>query len=179
MKKIVKYLLHVALAVTVYILVRVAMIELFDAVYRVAEPTIPNMSYVARIDTPKLNSKKVKKMLDKFNEMGYSEIVTYDEKLIPIWIIEKDRIDLFIEGDTLAIAASSLFGCPIWLNVEELKGNDKVLERTLIHEYLHCMTYDHSFITGDLMDTHDVEISEENVQEWADRLRKRMRDGRR
>ena len=83
-----EYFKQVGRLLTFTLVCHVLIMELFIPTRSVLDLPIQDLFYVQSIDTPKLNSQKVKKVLDKFNKMGYSKVVSYKRKFVPIWIFE-------------------------------------------------------------------------------------------
>jgi hypothetical protein len=129
-------------------------------------PVVP-FAYVQNIHTPELNSYKVKKILDNFNEMGYSKIVSYERKFIPIWITEAD-----LREGVLGVAFPTMVGCPIVLDRNKIV-DDNMLAHVVIHEYLHCMGYGHSYYFYDVMGEGYYQ-NQTNYNEYAKELAERV-----
>lgn len=148
----------------------VLIMELFIPTRSVLDLPIQDLFYVQSIDTPKLNSQKVKKVLDKFNKMGYSKVVSYKRKFVPIWIFEGN-----LYGNTLGVALSTMVGCPIILDADKLEGDEKMIEHVIIHEYLHCLGYPHTYNPLRVMNDSYSHYGQDDYEEYANELLEKIK----
>jgi len=133
-----------------------------------------NGSYIESINLQKLDSNQAKAVLDDFNAKGGGAIVRYGRGYRPITIIEaemesedKNKVRL---GQAIVLPEE----CVITLNPKYI-NNYKELREVLIHEYLHCFNYSHTDKENDLMyATHSDNISEENIDYYANELKRRL-----
>jgi hypothetical protein len=131
-------------------------------------------SHISLIDTPTYEAKNIRSILDKFSEVCDIDIVRYKHVSGIKRTIEIREVDQFMFSPfTLGRAWVDVDKCYIELS----KYMDIVQFRsTLLHEYLHCMGYEHTIRrTGDLMSPVDSEITEENIEEYAKDLCKVMK----
>ena len=127
---------------------------------------VVDYAYVKKIDTPTIGSKKVKKALDKFNKIGYSRVVSYERKFIPIWIFES-----YLAGGSLGVALPTVIGCIIIL--DPYMRDEAQIEHVVIHEYVHCLGYDHTYDPRDLMYREYVPDQGSNYKHYVDEILKR------
>lgn len=124
-------------------------------------PTIIKGSYIRSINTPNLGNEKVKEILDKFNKMGYDRIVN-KEGWRPIDIVENKDLP----GSMIGAASVGLDACRIELESKSFH-NALMAEQVVIHEYLHCLGYEHTSDPQDLMFASYNRSSEDNVLKYA------------
>lgn len=170
LERFIEYSKSVILLLLFTIIFHILFLEFFIPTKSSLDIPIPKLAYVQKIDTPQLNSYKVKKVLDKFNKMGYSKIVSYKKKFIPIWIFEAN-----LPKGTLGVALSTIIGCPIILDVKKLQRNEKILEHVVIHEYLHCMGYPHTYNPRRVMYSSYSDLYQNDYKNYAKELVKRVR----
>lgn len=137
-------------------------LKLQTRVFVTFQPRIIQGSYIRSIDAPTIGKERVKKILDKFNKMGYDEIVSY-EGWRPIDIKEADKLD----GATIGLAKVRIFDCSIQLEANSLYSENMV-EQVILHEYLHCLGYEHTSDPTDLMFASYNESSEDNIRKYAE-----------
>lgn len=133
-------------------------------------------SYVSVVNTPEYSSEWTYQVLNEFNEMGDGLAVNFSKPGRvdrPITIGEKDDLEIippFLRDPnytmvTIGLAHVEDYSCKITLKT----GLDYATFRTtLMHEYLHCLGYDHvdNDVT-DLMTPADGPISEESIKKYA------------
>lgn len=104
-------------------------------------------SYIARIETTTYDKRDIIAVLEEFNYMGNGNVVTFvkpENGGRPIVIKESDfnsdPLQKILGYETLGMAIPKPQNCTI-----RLKKNLslKYLDHVLIHEYLHCMGYEH------------------------------------
>lgn len=149
--------------------------------FLVAKYVIPE-GYISTIHTPYYSNAWTQQVLEEFNAMGDGKAVLFDQHVIdrPITIREKDDLEMvpkFLRDPeeelvTIGLAERGAYYCRITLKT----GLDYATFRaTLIHEYLHCMGYDHvENAPNDLMAPVDGEVSEENIRMYAKRVAKKI-----
>lgn len=140
-------------------------------------------SYVQVVQTPHYSNEWTYKVLKEFNDMGDGHAVNFSKEGRvdrPITIGEKadlDRIPKFFRDPnyklvTIGLAHIQDYSCKITLKT----GLDYATFRTtLIHEYLHCMGYEH--VEGDpndLMAPVDGQVPEENIRQYAKDVAKKI-----
>lgn len=124
-------------------------------------------TYISSINTNTYPQDKIKKLLDKFNKIGDNKIVNYDG-VRPIHIYE---MDLGARG--IGLAEVGIHRCNLFV---EPGLSDAYLYEVLIHEYLHCMFYEHLDVDGDLM-CSDCALGladYDNFKQYADDLKRTM-----
>lgn len=149
--------------------------------YKIIEPNLMRNSYIAEIKGDLLDIELTKKHLDNFNQLGNNKILRYKvtEHPRPITIeIRALGVDFYEEINKdaiLAYAQSDERGCKIVVR------NDLVTEtqfrNTLIHEFLHCYSYDHVNDEQDLMyseDNPDVDM-EPSIRKYAKEVEERIK----
>lgn len=128
-------------------------------------------SYIAEIDTPHYGTKTTKDMLDQFNKLGNNKAVSYVPKNVtsrPIYIKELE----VIEGKESVVGQA----LPLWDRCEITleKGLDyKTYYQVLLHEYLHCLGYTHSWDQNDLMYYSVNYADETNIIKYAKEIEER------
>lgn len=128
-------------------------------------------SYIAEINTPYYGNKTTKEMLDHFNALGNNKAVFYEPKTVasrPIYIGELE----VIEGKENIVGLA----LPLWDKCEITlkKGLDhKTYYQVLLHEYLHCLGYTHSWDKNDLMYYSVNYVDETNVLKYAKEIEER------
>ena len=146
--------------------------QINPVVFTTMKPQIIHGSYIRSINVPSIGNHEIKIILDKFNKMGYTKIVSY-EGWRPIDILEFPKSDK--KNVTIGTAAVRIFDCQIYLKTSELY-NSTMVEQVIIHEYLHCLGYDHTSDPIDLMFPSYNESSEENVRKYAEDAYKRLEE---
>jgi hypothetical protein len=140
-------------------------------------------SYISIIDTPEYSSEWTYEVLNEFNAMGDGKAVNFSKPGRvdrPITIGEKADLEIippFLRDPnytmvTIGRAYVEDYSCKITLKT----GLDYATFRTtLIHEYLHCMGYEH--VEGDpndLMAPVDGQVPEENIRQYAKDVAKKI-----
>lgn len=136
-------------------------------------------AYIAEIKTKTYSKKDVLQVLHEFNSMAEGrDAVLFQKHVIDRKIIITDAEDLEIiplflrepGRTTIGRALETELNCTIILKT----GLDYATFRsTLVHEYLHCMGFDHVDADNDLMSAVDkdgVVIPEENIKEYAKKV---------
>ena len=129
-------------------------------------------SYIAEINTPKMQNWLTEEMLKEFNEMGDGKIISFTpiEKGRKIFIYEREP-----EKDEVLVGEAEPRNstCIIRVNNNLDFGT---FRETLYHEYLHCMGYLHNEINRkDIMYPSVVPGNkEENIYWYAQDLKKRF-----
>lgn len=126
-----------------------------------------NNLYIDTISTSNYKSEDIKKILDDFNTLGYNKIVKYEGKT-PIYIEEVEYIGENKNASTIGQAhiVYKVSGSSCTIKVL----NDLTpytLRIVILHEYLHCLQFDHVDKDMDLMSPLLDYVLEENIQEWA------------
>lgn len=148
--------------------------------YYIAEPKLMRRSYVVSITGDYLDVQLVKKHLDNFNTIGHNRILRF-EKLrtndrpitIEVRVLGKDFYENLNKDSLLGYTISLEDKCTIVL------VNDMPLEQqfrdVIIHEILHCYSYEHTKDPNDLMypynNFNDYSLS---IEKYAKELEKRM-----
>lgn len=123
--------------------------------------------YVHSITTEKYNQEDIINILDDFNSLGYNKAVKY-EGSVPIYIKEVEFIGSNGDNETLGQASISLSIRGAACNIKVVNYLSKyVLRLVILHEYLHCLLFDHVDEEGDLMAPVLDFILEENIEKWA------------
>lgn len=129
-------------------------------------------SYIEKIDTPSYGE-YTKTVLEEFNSMGQNKIISFDKKEYGRPISIHDMPDILEESnpEVLGMAYPGLEGCTIFVKKKQFWLDYR---ETLIHEYLHCMGYNHSINKHDIMYKYLIPIDkEENIRYHANELRKK------
>lgn len=104
----------------------------------------PKVSYLASIETNELSRLKTFQALNKFNFFVYQDIVPRTGYR-PIHIKEMARGSLLYKlahKTVVGIAFAMPHACYIYLN-PEAEAYEKNYDWLVIHEYLHCLGYEH------------------------------------
>lgn len=123
-------------------LVREALINIWGKAYF-------KYTYIESIDTTTYGS-WTKEILKEFNSYGKNKIITFDKIKYGRPVMINDMPDYYESANprTLGSTWPGFTQCVIWMR----KGQSYVLYReTLIHEYIHCMNYNHTNDEYDLM----------------------------
>lgn len=151
--------------------------------YLLQKYIIPD-SYISEITTTSYDKKWVTDVLEEFNGMAApQEAVLFekhviDRKIVVQEVLDLDMIPVFLRDPeapvTIGYALETELKCTIQLKT----GLDyATFRRTLIHEYLHCLGYDHVNDENDLMgavETVNSKITEENIKSYAQRVAKKI-----
>ena len=101
-------------------------------------------SYIASIETTSYHKEDIQAALQEFNYMGHGKIVSYEKNRRPIYIMDSDfKYDIpsrLMGYETLGLTTPLPGACYIRL---KKKMPIQMLNDVLIHEYLHCMGYEH------------------------------------
>jgi len=128
-------------------------------------------SHIELISTPGYSYEDTYYMLKVFNY--YSDGAVLFEPTVknrPIYIYEVKTIPLNVSSETIGVALPYVKYCYIYIK----SGLDKyTYYQVLLHEYLHCMGYQHHLNDKDLMYYSVVYASEENIKQYAKDLAKR------
>jgi hypothetical protein len=123
-------------------------------------------SYIEVINTPSY-SIQTKDILEEFDSLAPGKIISFDKikKGRPIRILEMTRFHREAYPDSIGLAWPGFFSCDIRMRAGE---NPIEYREALIHEYLHCMGYDHSKDPTDLMYYSLMLVDkEENIRQYA------------
>lgn len=138
--------------------------------------------YIHTVNTPYYTDNRTMEVLKEFNKIGNGKSVMFEQHYInrPITITEKDDLEIipkFLRDPnektvTIGLAEVRAFECKITLKT----GMDYATFRTtLMHEYLHCMGFEHvENDRDDLMAPIDGNVKEENIKQYADEVSKRI-----
>jgi len=113
---------------------------------------VVNQTYIADIKGDPIMVSMVKESLDYFNRLGNNEVIDYEKKFgdysRPVTIYVKSFTG-FWEVGLAGYANIDLDHCIVYVDQDE----PDVLEfqKTVIHEYLHCVGYDHVNDRKDVM----------------------------
>lgn len=141
-------------------------------------------SYISEIKTTSYDPTWVTDVLKEFNAMAApKEAVLFekhviDRKIVVQEVLDLDMIPFFLRDPdapvTIGYAVETEMKCTIQLKT----GLDyATFRRTLIHEYLHCMGFDHVNDNNDLMgavETESSQITEENIKGYAEKVAKKI-----
>lgn len=151
--------------------------------YLLQKYIIPD-SYIAEIQTTSYNEAWVTDVLKEFNAMAAPkqavlfEKNVIDRKIVIQEVLDLDMVPFFLRAPdapiTIGYAMETELKCTILLKT----GLDyATFRRTLIHEYLHCMGYDHVDNEHDLMgavETVNSNITEENIKSYAKKVAEKI-----
>lgn len=129
-------------------------------------------SYIAQINTPSYGE-YTKTVLEEFNSMGDNKIISFTEKKYGRPIVIHDMPDIIEQAnpETLGMAYPGLEGCTIFVKKKQFWMDYR---ETLLHEYLHCMGYEHTIYKNDLMYKYLIPVDkEQNIRYYANELRKK------
>ena len=109
-------------------------------------------SYLADIDTPNLGDGRVRSGLIIFDRMSIAPIVQQQGRR-PIYIHESDmEFFSWLSGaKPLGVAVNWPHRCDIYLNSDMKHDPTYYISFVVIHEYLHCLGYEHVDNPNDLM----------------------------
>lgn len=128
-------------------------------------------SYVEHIDTPSYGHKTTMDVLEKFNSYGHGNAVNFHRKSPAsraIYITEAQEIP----GKETVIGQA----LPLWdrCDIVVEKGLDPTTYyHVLLHEYLHCLGYTHSWNEQDLMYPSITYAPESNIMQYAEEIAER------
>lgn len=128
-------------------------------------------SYIAEIDTPYYGTNTTTQMLKHFNSYGNNKAVNFTAKSPasrPIYIKEAPTI----QGKESVVGQA----LPLWDRCDIVieKGLDlQTYYNVLLHEYLHCLGYTHSWNRNDLMYFSVSYCPEENIIKYAKEIEER------
>lgn len=128
-------------------------------------------SYIADIDTP--GYKNTKQDLELFNSFGNEQIVQYEPVTKwsrPIYIKETKTLEG--KKEKIGQALVALDYCTITIE-EGLNEYEYYL--VLIHEYLHCLGYDHVDDPNDIMYYELTDPSIDNIKKYAKEIEERRK----
>lgn len=110
-----------------------------------------------------------------FNNKSTTDIVKFSGKR-PITIRKMTLFEEVIFGPrVLGVAFPTFMDCKILLNMGNLREYDKDHFRTtVIHEYLHCLGYNHVDKYGDLMYYANTGPSLKNIYYWAGKVKREI-----
>lgn len=141
-------------------------------------------SYISEIHTTSYDKTWVTDVLKEFDAMAAPEQAVLfekhviDRKIVIQEVLDLDMVPFFLRSPdapvTIGYALETELKCTIQLKT----GLDyATFRRTLIHEYLHCMGYDHVDDNNDLMgavETETTKITEENIKSYAKKVAKKI-----
>ena len=166
----------------VYVYILTFSVELAPATYMyIGRHYIFVNSYVKSVDTPKYTNKATMQYLEEFNNMGGGKAVLFEppqessnitSPIRAITITEKEVIDG--DEDIVGLALPLFNTCDIQIE----SGQDyETFRQVLIHEYLHCMGYNHVNNEKDVMNPSVAFPTEDNIKAYAKEIEAR-RNGR-
>ena len=147
-----------------------------EVVYdRAVWPRILKETYIAEIKGDPTEKAIIKDALDYFNNMADGKIIRYDKSesyfarpvTLEMHDFEKDLFFNNLDGLTFVKSDS----CKIQVRPT---SNPVEFKQVLIHEYLHCMGYDHIDNPEDVMYPSYSEVKEENLKKYAEELKKKL-----
>ena len=103
-----------------------------------------------------------------FNRRVPTNIVPYGGTR-PVNIYPLKGVVKIIHPSALGVAYPGLNSCDIYMNMEELT-NYKIFKNTLVHEYLHCLGYNHVDNPNDLMYYVDTDHDDSEITKWAKKI---------
>jgi len=131
----------------------------------------PTNSYIREIKVKDYNSADLINILDNFNEMGDNVLVRYSGYR-PIDIMEVEKLKDGNGNQVLGLALYNEYHCKISI---DSKLNSQHLKAVVLHEYLHCMGFEHVRILGDLMaPSADRLPTEKNIEWYAQELKRKL-----
>jgi hypothetical protein len=128
-------------------------------------------SHIELINTPGYSNSDTLAMLRIFNNYSDGAVLfEATEKNRPIYIYETNQFPVEVNPATIGLAFPAVKYCYIYIK----SGLDKyTYYHVLLHEYLHCMGYEHHLRDDDLMYYAIVYASEQNIKSYAINLAKR------
>lgn len=169
------------LRVVLYIYIVSFSIELAPATYMyVGKHYIFLDSYIASLDMPSYGNENSLKVLTEFSAMGGNKAVIFEPPsqssiVSPVRAIHIKESKV-IEGNEDIVGLA----LPLWntCDIQIKSGQDyETFRQVLIHEYLHCMGYNHVEDEKDVMNPSVAFPTEENIQAYAKEIEAR-RNGR-
>ena len=130
-----------------------------------------NKTYISIIDTPTYGE-YTKSILVEFNSMGDNKIISFNKikNGRPVEIHEISDAVRKLYPETLGMTFPRYDNCIIFIR-KGLAWED--YRKALLHEYGHCMGYDHVINKYDLMYKYLVSVDkEENIRYYARRIKK-------
>lgn len=138
-------------------------------VWQVASFFNIKFSYINTLNLPSYEKRGIssKKILDNFNSLGYNKAVQYKGRR-PIIIFEVDKIPKNVVG----YAQVRLNHCIIKIE----KGLTAIdFKNVLIHEYLHCLGFNHVNDKSNLMCISlAVQVSKAQYEYWANKAAEKL-----
>jgi hypothetical protein len=126
-------------------------------------------TYIEIIDTPSYGN-YTKLILEEFNSYGNGKIISFDKikNGRPVRIYEMTDFEENLRPQILGSAWPMFTDC----NIRIKKRQDFIDYReTLLHEYLHCMGYDHVPDMYDLMYESMISVDkEENIRQYGKKV---------
>ncbi len=139
------------------------------------QPRIIKATYVANIYGDPTERAMIKDALDYFNSFDEDKIIifekpgTYFDRAMTFEIHDFSK-DLFL-SNLAGLTSINEKGCKI----QVYPTSDPIeFRQVLIHEYLHCMGYNHVDNTKDIMYKSYIEVKEDNIQKYADELKAKL-----
>ena len=128
-------------------------------------------SHIELIDTPGYSNADTYYILKLFNSYANGAVLFEPTtKNRPIYIYEVNEFSSDFHPYTIGLAYPAINKC--YINIKS--GLDKyTYYQVLLHEYLHCMGYQHHLNNKDLMYYAVVYASEENIKQYAKDIAKR------
>lgn len=143
---------------------------------RMFQVMVARQTYVANIYGDPIMVGMVKDSLDYFNHLGNNEVIDYEPKYgkysRPVTITVKE-FSGFWEVGLAGYANLDLDHCTIYVDQDEPDALE--FRKTVIHEYLHCVGYDHTANKEDVMykaATPGIN-SDISIKKYADEIRGR------
>lgn len=144
---------------------------------RVHGPAVLKWGYIASITGPESLVKEVKNSLDYLNKLGNNEVVVYEPSAgikIPIEIQVK-KFDMPWEKGNAGLTWMMPTKCLITIDEDE-QDNSEFIE-TVIHEYLHCLGYEHVKDSNDVMyESTTPYFTFDSIKRYAQEIRKRKHE---
>lgn len=126
-------------------------------------------TYIELIDTPSYST--TKQILEDFNSLEDNKIISFKKIKYgrPVKIVEMSSFLEELYPDALGITFPQADKCTITIKKNQFWMDYK---ETLLHEYLHCMGFDHSPNKYDIMYKYLIPVDkEENIKYYAKKLR--------
>lgn len=127
-------------------------------------------SYIQQIDMPTYGNEQTKEILQEFNGMADNKIITFDKISFgrPVYITEMTQEIQEINAAAIGLTMPRLTECRVYVQ-KGLSHAD--FRETLLHEYLHCLGYDHVEDPTDLMYFMAIPVDkEENIRQYAKKV---------
>lgn len=164
---------RIVLLIALYPAMSTLGIMLNDLTFEAVSRVFFRFTYIETIDTPSY-ANRTKEVLEEFNSMGDNKIIRFDKIKFgrPVKIFEMTDLYTNLKPQTLGTADVALSDCII-----NIKRNRNPLDfrEILLHEYLHCMGYDHVPNQLDLMyESLNPVDKEDNIRQYAKKVKKKF-----